>query len=254
MRVCAQECSGSATAGPSRAISEEPRLLKVIGAGFGRTGTTSLTIALERLGFGRCYHFRDMIRRWHVPRWRAILRGERADWDSLFAGYASTADFPAAARYRELAAHYPDAKVVLSTRNPEDWYRSTCATLLPLRRSLPTWLPPFLLIADVTDSLLWRGTFGGRFDDRAAMLTLYEQHVAEVRAAIPPARLLVYDVREGWEPLCCFLGVPTPAEPFPQTNDTAHMRLVIVAIHVAHALLVVGLAALAAWVTRAAFF
>ena len=113
-------------------------MLKVIGAGFGRTGTSSLKIALERLGFGRCYHFRNMLADWHVPRWRAILAGAPPDWDALFRGYASTADFPVAAYYRELATHYPEAKVILSTRDPEDWYRSTRDTLLPLRRALPT--------------------------------------------------------------------------------------------------------------------
>jgi hypothetical protein len=222
-------------------------LLKVIGAGFGRTGTTSLAMALEQLGFGRCYHFRDMIRRWHVPLWHAVLLGGKPDWERIFAGYQSTADFPAAARYRELAAHYPQARVLLSTRDPEDWYRSTHATLLPLRKALPTWLPPFRLIADVTDRLVWRGTFGGRFADRTAMLALYERHLADVRAAIPPERLLVYDVREGWEPLCRFLGVPIPATPFPRANDTRHMRVVIAAIHGAHAALIASLVALAIW-------
>jgi hypothetical protein len=223
-------------------------MLKIIGAGFGRTGTSSLKVALEKLGFGRCYHFRNMLADWHVPRWRAILAGGHADWDAIFRGYASTADFPTAAYYRELATHYPTAKVILSTRDPEDWYRSTRDTLLPLRRALPTWLPPFGLIAEVTDKLLWQGAFEGRFDDRDYMLQRYARHLAEVRAAIPPERLLVFDVREGWPPLCAFLGVPVPATPFPRINDTRHMRNIVRLIRVAHGLLVLALLAAGAWV------
>jgi hypothetical protein len=222
-------------------------MLKVIGAGFGRTGTSSLKIALEQLGFGRCYHFRNMLADWHVPRWRAILGGAPADWDRVLRGYASTADFPAVACYRELAAHYPEARVILSTRDPADWYRSTRDTLLPLRRALPTWLPPFGLIAEVTDKLIWQGAFEGRFDDREAMLERYARHVAEVRAAIPAQRLLVFDVRDGWEPLCAFLGVPVPSIPFPRVNDAPHMRRIVRLVHAAHLLVITGLAALAAW-------
>ena len=222
-------------------------MLKIIGAGFGRTGTSSLKVALEKLGFGRCYHFRNMLADWHVPRWRAILAGGKPDWDALFRGYASTADFPTAAYYRELAAHYPEARVILSTRDPEAWYRSTRETLLPLRRALPTWLPPFGLIAEVTDKLLWQGAFEGRFEDRDYMLQRYARHLAEVRAAIPPERLLVFDVRQGWQPLCTFLGVPVPATPFPRINDTRHMRTIVKLIHVAHALLLLGLLAAVAW-------
>src|SRR5262245_44871541 len=223
------------------------RMLQVIGAGFGRTGTSSLKIALEQLGFGRCYHFRNMLADWHVPRWRAILGGAAPDWDTLFEGYASTADFPCAAMYRELADHYPAAKVILSTRDPREWYLSTRQTLLPLRRALPTWLPSFGLIAEVTDKLLWEGAFEGRFDDRAAMLERYARHLAEVRAAIPAERLLVFDVREGWEPLCAFLGVPVPATPFPRVNDSAHMRRIVALIYAGQFLLVAGIVAFGSW-------
>jgi hypothetical protein len=220
-------------------------MLKVIGAGFGRTGTSSLKIALEQLGFGRCYHFRNMLAEWHVPRWRAILDGGAPDWDRMFRGYASTADFPTASRYRELAAYYPQAKVILSTRDAGDWYRSTRDTLLPLRRALPTWLPPFGLIAEVTDKLLWRGAFEGRFEDREYMLQRYQCHLEEVRAAIPPERLLVFDVREGWEPLCAFLGVPVPETTFPRTNDSAHMRRIVWSIRAASLVLLSALVAAA---------
>lgn len=201
-----------------------PELLKVIGAAYGRTGTQSLKIALETLGFGRCYHFTEMLRARHVALWLAVVRGERADWDTIFEGFGATTDWPAAAYYRELAAHYPDAKLVLTTRAAEDWYRSIRRTLYPLRRALPSWLPGFSGIARLTDAVIWLGTFGGRVTDRAHALAVYERHVAEVRTEIAKERLLVFDVRDGWEPLCEFLGVPVPAGvEFPRVNGASRV-------------------------------
>jgi Sulfotransferase domain len=195
-------------------------LLKVIGAGYGRTGTQSLKLALETLGFAKCYHFTEMLRAWHVPVWLAVARGEPADWEAVFAGFQATTDWPAAAYYRELAAYYPEAKLVLTTRAPEDWYRSVRRTLYPLRRALPLWLPGFRAVARLADAVIWLGTFGGRFTDPAYAIAVYERHVADVRAAVAKDRLLIFDVREGWEPLCEFLGVPVPAGvEFPHANE-----------------------------------
>jgi Sulfotransferase domain len=223
-------------------------LLKVIGAGFGRTGTSSLKLALETLGFRKCYHFTEMLRAWHVPRWLAIVRGAPADWDALFAGFQATTDFPAAAYYRQLAVHYPDAKVILTARDAEDWYRSMRETLGPLRRALPTWLPGFGAIAALTDAVLWTGIFDGKFADRRHAIGVYEQHAADVRARIPAHRLLVFDVREGWSPLCEFLGVAVPADvEFPHVNDTAYMVRLTRLLRAAHWSLVAALVALAAF-------
>src|SRR5689334_4198559 len=105
--------------------------LDVIGAGWGRTGTESLKAALELLGFGRCYHAFELIARTrHVPHWRALSRGEKPDYDDLFRGFRSAVDFPAARYYREFAAQYPAAKVVLSVRDPQEWYQSASKTIL----------------------------------------------------------------------------------------------------------------------------
>ncbi|WP_113702720.1 sulfotransferase family protein [Nonomuraea lactucae] len=214
--------------------------MKVIGAGFGRTGTASLKAALELLGYGPCYHMSvviDQPRR--VRQWLDIGEGRSRDWDAVFAGFRATADWPAAAYWRELAEHYPDAKVVLTVRDPGQWYDSVASTVfasalaerrpLPFRRRLIRWLvarraPDFALYPRMARATVVDRVFGGRIDDRAHAVEVFERHADEVKAAIPPERLLVYDVREGWAPLCGFLGLPVPDEPFPQVNERAAFR------------------------------
>jgi sulfotransferase family protein len=227
--------------------------MKVIGAGFGRTGTASLKAALELLGYGPCYHMSAVIAEpYRVRQWLEIGEGgasEREpsggekhstpDWDAMFAGFQATLDWPAAAYWRELAEHYPDAKVILSVRDPEQWYESVSATIfasalaerrpLPLRRRVIRWLvtrraPDFALMPRMSKATVMDRIFDGRIDDRAHVLKVFEQHIAEVKAAIPPDRLLVFDVAEGWAPLCEFLGRPVPDEPFPQVNERVAFR------------------------------
>lgn len=221
-------------------------MLDVIGAGYGRTGTSSLKLALEILGFGKCYHFTEMARAGHVSRWLAITRGERADWDALFRGFRSTTDFPAAAYYRELAAHYRDAKVILTIRDAEAWYESVRGTLWPLRRAIPMWFPPTRRLADLTDAVLWDGALHGEFG-RAHAVSTFERHVETVKAEIDPERLLVFDVREGWAPLCAFLGVPIPDVVFPHVNGTRHMRRVMWLVRGIHLFLLASILGSAVW-------
>jgi Sulfotransferase domain len=93
--------------------------LRVIGAGFGRTGTHSLKLALEQLGFAPCHHMYEV--RAHPEQlafWQAAARGELPDWDEVFAGFAAQVDWPGARFWRELAEHFPHAKVILSVRRP----------------------------------------------------------------------------------------------------------------------------------------
>jgi hypothetical protein len=209
--------------------------MKVIGAGFGRTGTRALKAALERLGYGPCYHMSDVIAKPHrVRQWLEIAEGATADWDAVFAGYQATTDWPAAAYWRQLAEYYPDAKVILSVRDPQRWYESMRATIfkralaerrpLPAHRRVIRWLvarraPDFALYPRMSRATVMDGIFGGRIDDRAHVIQVFERHIAEVKEAISSERLLVFDVHEGWAPLCAFLGRPVPDEPFPRVND-----------------------------------
>jgi hypothetical protein len=192
--------------------------LEVIGAGMGRTGTHSLKLALNRLGFGPCHHMSEVITREDQSRmWRAVARGESPGWEALYAGYRSAVDWPTAHYWRELAAVYPAAKLILTVRDPEAWHRSVVQTIGEAigRDTGGETFGARVIAGEI---------FGGRMMDRDHAIAVYEAHNAAVKAAIPPARLLVYEVAEGWEPLCAHLGVPAPGEAFPLTNTTEEFR------------------------------
>jgi len=197
--------------------------LQVVGAGFGRTGTLSLKHALQRLGFGPCYHMMEVFPRHdHIARWHELTFNDdrAADWDALFADFQSAVDWPAARWWRELAAHYADAKVVLSVRDPEAWYASMRRTIYPeIMRPLEAEAPEFAKrLTHAVHKMIIADTFGDRFEDRAFAVRTFKRHIDEVRDSIDAARLLVFDVRDGWAPLCELLGVPIPEEPFPRLN------------------------------------
>jgi hypothetical protein len=198
-------------------------MLKVIGAGFGRTGTFTLKTALEALGFGPCYHMVEVGRHpGHDDLWKRAGRGEAIDWDRLFEGYRAAVDWPASAFYDRLADHYPEAKVILTVRDPEAWYESACTTI-----ARGHFEPDHDLATSdrMPDQVIWRGIFGGRFADRTHALAVYHRHIEAVRRRVPPSRLLEYDVRQGWAPLCAFLGVtPPPGVPYPHLNTAAEWQ------------------------------
>lgn len=204
--------------------------MKVIGAGYGRTGTSSMKAALELLGLGPCHHMDELFAHPEQIRlWLDVADGRGAAWDVVLDGYTSSVDFPSQHWYRELAARWPDAKVILTVRDPEAWYRSARDTIYAISRDVPIrWVGPYLPVAGgvtrLATKVIWSGVFGGRFLDKPYALSVYQEHIEAVKAHIPPERLLVYDVKEGWAPLCAFLGVPVPAEPFPRRNDTAEFR------------------------------
>ncbi|MBK7406513.1 MAG: sulfotransferase family protein [Phycisphaerales bacterium] len=190
--------------------------LQIIGAGFGRTGTASLKLALEQIGFGPCYHMSEVVQDpARIDHWLRAAEG-RPDWGSIFRGYRATVDFPSCTYYRELAAAYPDAKVILTSRDPGRWFDSVHATIMSPMLTKHIAGSPF---GELNRRNIWR-LFDERLDDREHMIACFERHVAEVRAAIPAERLLVYEVREGWGPLCRFLGVAEPGGPFPHVNTT----------------------------------
>ena len=193
--------------------------LKVIGAGYPRTGTSSLKLALEQLGFGPCHHMREVIMNLDSARLWIDAADGHPDWEAIFKGYQSCTDAPGCSFWRELAEVYPDAKVLLSVRDPEDWFESTQATVFSDQMRLGQAGTP---MATFFDKLVTR-EFGEHIHDREFMLAQFERRRQEVIDAIPEPRLLVYDVREGWEPLCAWLGVPVPGTPFPHSNSREEM-------------------------------
>ncbi len=204
--------------------------MKLIGAGMGRTGTKSLQIALQELGFDPCYHMTEAFKHpAHMRLWHAAAQGEPIDWDALLGGYEATVDFPGCSFYRELMAHYPDAKVLLSVRDPERWYESAYATIYEMTKVIPRWLrllvPPLRQLHEMADAVIWGnlGAFEGQMENRALATQKFIEWNERVQRDVPPEKLLVYSVKEGWEPLCDFLGVPVPDKPFPHVNDRAEM-------------------------------
>lgn len=186
--------------------------LKVIGAGFGRTGTDSLREALDLLGFGPCHHMHIVLAEQdRVDSWRAVTQGQAPDWDQLFAGFRATVDWPAAYFWREISAHFPNAKIVLSLRDPDQWYASMDKTILEVVRNSTD-------PESFATRLLGKMVFGDQFNDREHVIDVYNQNTRDVQAAFGPDRLLTYQTGDGWEPLCEFLGCDIPDEPYPHRN------------------------------------
>jgi hypothetical protein len=196
--------------------------LEVIGAGFGRTGTNSLKLALEHLGFGPCHHMfevRDNPER--LADWEAAARGEKVDWDKVFRGYRSQVDWPGARYWRELAEHFPKAKVVLSVRDPDQWFDSVQATIAPFLAARGQHSSPHAnAICEMGHKTVAVQVFDDRITEREHATRIFKEHIAAVQSEIPAYRLLTFDAREGWRPLCEFLEVEVPDIPFPRTNSS----------------------------------
>lgn len=189
--------------------------LAVIGAGLPRTGTSSLKLALEQLGFGQCYHMREVFL--HPERaqyWEAAADGKPIDWEAVFAGYRSTTDAPACHFYKPLMQRYPDAKVILSLRDPESWFSSTQETIL---QPFVMKMHAAMSTLDMCNKIGW-GT-DPRLRDKAYMLARFHRHNEDVLKTVPKDRLLVFEAKQGWAPLCAFLGVAVPATPYPHANS-----------------------------------
>jgi hypothetical protein len=200
----------------------EEHLMEIIGAGFGRTGTMSLKVALEQLGYGPCYHMVELFEHpEHVEQWEAAVRGEPVAWEDMFAGYLATVDWPGAAFYKELMEAHPEARVLLSVRDPHRWYESTKNTIYATVNPSPEMIAAVGPAPRLNNELIWKRTFGENFEDRQHAIEVFERHNEEVKEHVPADQLLVYEVKEGWEPLCDFLGIETPkGKPFPHLNDT----------------------------------
>jgi hypothetical protein len=196
--------------------------LDVIGAGFGRTGTLSLKLALERLRYGPCYHMEEIIRDpAKIDDWMNVTRSSPPNWDGVFDGYRTCVDWPAATYWRDLAAYYPEAKIILSVRDPEDWFESTQKTIFNAEM-VATLPPPMREMIDLTVFSL----FDGQINDRSRCIEVYQRHFEAVINSPRPERLLLFRASDGWGPLCDFLGCPVPVEPYPRTNDADEFRRV----------------------------
>lgn len=212
--------------------------MRVIGAGLPRTATTTQTVALEQLGFGACYHMRDLLADLEngLPLWESVADGS-PDWERIFDGANSTVDWPSARYYRELMDYYPDAKILLSVRDADGWVRSMRATVWGMfhgdsvihhvsdtRAVLdPLWQRYTALMHRIT----WEdrtGALAGDTSTDAGLAAVMNRWNDEVKRTVPADRLLVWDPAEGWEPLCAFLEVDVPGEPLPRLNDTVSFR------------------------------
>ncbi len=216
--------------------------MKVLGVGLGRTGCASLKVAFELLGFGPCYNMRNVIdeperaRAWTTAAENRgpgnVGDGGPVDWDSMLAGFESTTDWPGAAFWRELVDHWPEAKVVLTVRDPEVWCESISRTIFRpptrlgrvLARAKRRVHPHVALVYPMIRKVVVQGVFGGATGDRDHLLAVFRRHTEAVVAHVGADRLLVFDVRQGWEPLCRFLDVPVPPGEFPTVNSAEEFR------------------------------
>jgi hypothetical protein len=196
--------------------------IQIIGAGFGRTGTHSLKVALERLLGGTCHHMVEVFNHPdEVAVWNAATRGEMPDWGEFLSEYSAIVDWPGAAFWPELMAAFPDVPVVLSTRSAESWWRSADNTI-------------FVGIRDglVIDNPEWHAMVMGMLarhgitdlNDADLCKARFEENLRQARAKIPAHRLVEWTATDGWGPLCAALGVAEPDEPFPLTNTTEEFR------------------------------
>ena len=193
--------------------------MDVIGAGFGRTGTLSLKAALEQIGLGPCMHMIPLLAdAERATLFRKAAEGDTDSLDAAMEGCRSTVDWPGTYFWRELVERHPDAKVVLTVRDPQKWYDSAYRTIY---RAATAPRPPEDMTAgiEMAHAVVWDGTFDGRFADRDFAIRVFLEHNEAVRRTVPADRLLEFEVAQGWEPLCAFLGRPVPDEPFPRLND-----------------------------------
>jgi len=206
--------------------------IKIIGAGFPRTGTNTLRESLELLGFSKTYHMKQLlVHPENLHYWTKLSETRRTDWDGLYNGYDATVDFPCYPWYKEHMKQYPEAKVILSIRPFEDWYTSFSCTIwqaqnpseeqrmeIAQRMAADPRLKAVFQVLGFAKQTINEGHFRGKFLDKDFMEKVFNDHTEEVKNYVPSNKLLVYDVCEGWEPLCKFLNAEVPDESLPHTN------------------------------------
>jgi hypothetical protein len=211
--------------------------MKLIGVGFGRTGTMSLKGALEQLGANPCFHMIDLImgenRERDLPKWKRVADGEQVDWQEVFDGWEATVDWPGCTRWREVVAAFPDAPVLLNYRDFDGFYASCQNTILAVKQAAMAGElqpdanrePPSPVLWEVIEKLIWQGDFQGRFEDKEWVRQMYFDRIETIKNEVPSDRLVVWELgKDGWGPLADALGVPAPSEPFPHLHDTNEFR------------------------------
>ena len=237
--VCHMSASTSASAGP-RPTQPVHDGLVVIGAGFGRTGTSSLQEALEILGLGPCYHMREVYKDPNgVDKWDKVglvIRENKSavvDWESIFFGYKSAVDLPASTHYKELMEYYPEAKVILTVRDEEKWYKSMMDTIVP---PTPLWSFIYKITllrshqnSRMLENNVWIPFCGGSANARKKEIAIaaFQLWNEKVKSTVPKDKLLVMDVTEGWEPLCKFVDCSVPNQPFPHAWNSEQFKTMI---------------------------
>jgi hypothetical protein len=211
--------------------------MKLIGVGFGRTGTMSLKGALEQLGATPCFHMIDLImgenKERDLPKWQKVADGGPVDWEDVFDGWEATVDWPGCTRWREIVATFPDAPVLLNHRDFDGFYKSCQNTILAVKQAAMAGElepdsnrePPSPILWEVIEKMIWQGDFQGRFEDKDWVREMYYDRIETIKREIPSDRLIVWELgKDGWGPLADALGVPTPDEPFPHLHDTNEFR------------------------------
>ena len=197
--------------------------LKIVGAGFGRTGTLSMKSALEILGFGPCHHMMEVFGKPdHIALWQDAADCKQVDWETVFEGYNSAVDWPVCTFWEQLAEQYPESKIILTLRDPDKWYDSVIATIFRgwLGETKETTDPHALMVT----KLILEDTFGGDVSNRQHAISIFNKHNQRVIDTLPKERLLVFEASQGWEPLCDFLEVPMPDEGYPNSNSTSDFQ------------------------------
>jgi len=195
--------------------------INVIGAGVGRTGTYSLKLALNQLGVGPCHHMEAVLHNMatQVPLWNAALDGT-PDWSELYKDCGSAVDWPTAGFFRELIEVYPSAKFILTERDPQNWADSFGSTIYKLLAGKEQGPPEMRDWLDMVEGVIAKTGFPAGLG-RDCLVNGFIAHNEAVRATIPASQLLIFEVKQGWGPLCEFLDKPVPSDPFPRTNDRA---------------------------------
>jgi hypothetical protein len=215
--------------------------IKIIGAGFPRTGTNTLREALELLGLGKTYHMKQLlVHPENLHYWTTLRDTHTTDWEKLYDGYEATVDFPCYPWYKEHMKQYPDAKVILSTRPFEEWYTSFSSTIwkaqnppeeereaMAERIASDPRLQSVMQVMGFAKQIIVEDHFQGRFLDKEFIEKIFNAHDEEVKKYVPADKLLIFDVNEGWEPLCEFFNVEVPKGSLPHTNKKEDFHVMV---------------------------